>query len=90
MTFKDLNREHILAVLAQVDELGEPAFLKKYGYRPANKYKLRHRNRLYSSKAILGVAAGLESSQFSGGAAHACRVLGKLGFTVVTQEKPKK
>lgn len=78
------TREEVLAAIAQCDALGVEAFLKANGYRPSTKFVLRHNSRSYPSKAILGVAAGLKSSEFSGGAAHTCRVLKRLGFDVRT------
>ncbi len=76
------TREQVLAAIAMCDALGVDEFLKRYGYRASTKFVLRHNSRSYPSKAILGVAAGLKASEFSGGAAHTCRVLGKLGFEV--------
>jgi len=83
-TVPNPTREEVLATLAECDRLGVDAFLKLHGYRPSTKFVLRHNSRSYPSKAILGVAAGLKSNEFSGGAAHTCRVLKRLGFEVRT------
>lgn len=82
MTFAELTQEHILAALDECKTLGEAAFLKRHGYGRSTRYQLRYQGVSYPSKAILGVAAGLTSKQFSGGAAHTVRVLGRLGFEV--------
>lgn len=81
----DLTREQVLATIAECDALGVDAFLAKHGYRPATKFVLRFNRKSYPSKAILGVAAGLKSSEFSGGAAHTVRVLDRLGFNTKEQ-----
>ena len=82
MTFANLTREHVLSAIDECDSIGEAAFLKRHGYGRSTRYQLRHQGVSYPSKAILGVAAGLTSSQFSGGAAHTVRILGRLGFEV--------
>lgn len=81
----DLTREQVLATIRKCDEMGEAAFLKAHGYGPSTKFVLRFNRRSYPSKAILGVAAGLKSSEFSGGTAHAVRVLERLGFNTKDQ-----
>jgi 5-methylcytosine-specific restriction protein A len=86
MTLKrmqDVTRADVLRAIAECDELGAAAFLQVYGYRASLKYVLRVGDAEYPSKAILGVAAGRTSKQFSGGAAHTVRTLTGLGFEVV-------
>lgn len=82
-----ITREGILAAIAEFDELGREAFLRKYGYRPSARFVLKYRRRSYDSKAIVGVAYGythgvtaLASREFSGGAATVQRVLDRLSF----------
>ena len=82
IAIKAVTKERILAVLAECNKLGETTFLKTHGYRPSLRYKLHHEGKLYPSKAVLGVAAGITPSQFSGGASHTARVLLRLGFEV--------
>ena len=82
------TREDVLAAIAKCDALGVDRFLKDHGYRPSTRFVLRHGSRSYPSKAILGVAAGMKASEFSGGAAHTCRVLKRLGFEV-REGKPR-
>lgn len=91
----DITRDSVMAALAEFDRLGREAFLAKHGYQPAKRYRLRHRGRLYDSKAIFGVAYGLtnacpspEAAAFSGGARHAAGALMRLGFTVYRGEAP--
>jgi hypothetical protein len=82
------TREDVLAAIAKCDELGVDRFLKEHGYRPSVRFVLRHAGRSYPSKAILGVASEMKSSEFSGGAAHTCRVLQRLGFEI-REGKPR-
>ena len=77
----------------EYDRLGRKAFLDKYGFGKAKRYLLRHNGRLYDSKAIVGVAYGLEhpaqgtldSETFNGGVGHgsAAWQLNQLGFEIV-------
>jgi hypothetical protein len=90
-----ITRESVLAAIAEHDRFGEPAFLAKYGYGPAVTCRLRYRGKLYPSKAIVGVAHGiecgcspLEPAAFSGGARHAAAALARLGFKVYRGKAP--
>ena len=84
------SREAVLKAVAEFDELGRDEFLKKYGFGRARDYFLRLGDRLYDSKAIVGVAHGfqhpnlgpLKASDFSGGEATVKRLLEELGFDV--------
>jgi 5-methylcytosine-specific restriction protein A len=73
--------------IQECDELGREPFLKKYGFKHSRVYRLRHKGRLYDSKAIAGVAFGkqhgipLKASEFSGGVATVVSVLKTLGFS---------
>ena len=80
--FKDLTRDQVLAAIAEHDRHGKAVFLATHGFGDSRRYKLVHEGREYPSKAILGVAAGLTAREFSGGAAHACKVLRRLGFEI--------
>jgi len=77
-----VTKEAVLAAIKQCDEMGAEAFCKAHGYSLSVKYVLVHGGKPYPSKAILGVAAGLRGRDFSGGAYHVGRVLGRLGFKV--------
>lgn len=86
----DVTRASVLAAIAECDAIGRKAFLAKYGYGASLAYRLRHERRTYDSKAILGVAYGIEHDcqalrhwEFSGGAEHCARLLARLGFTVL-------
>lgn len=72
----------MLAAITLCDHLGIGRFLAVYGYRPSRLYQLRYAGRSYPSKAVLGVASNMTAPEFSGGAAHTARVLGRLGFSV--------
>ena len=52
----DLPTDAILAALDEFDELGEEAFLDKYGYKPAYRWKVETRGRLYPPRAISAAA----------------------------------
>lgn len=79
--------------MAEYDDLGQDAFLRKCGFGPARSFILVEQGRDCDSKAIAGAAlafqAGvlraLPASEFSGGAAGAARKLRQLGFRVETR-----
>jgi len=81
-TLPKTTRAKVLEAIAKFDELGRDGFLSLFGYGRSKRFSLRYKGRSYDSKAILGVAAGMTAREFSGGAAHTCRVLVRLGFTV--------
>lgn len=80
--FANLKPADIRRAAAECERLGESEFLAAHGYGRSTRYRVIVGGKLYPSKAILGVAAGLTSREFSGGAAHTVRVLERLGFTV--------
>jgi hypothetical protein len=78
--------------LAQFDELGRVEFLRRHGFRPARRFWLIVNGKRYDSKAIAGVAWGLQhtggagwlrAEEFSGGDATVRSKLEGLGFSVV-------
>lgn len=84
----EVEREAVLQALAEFDRLGPERARQVHGYG-AGAYKLRRRGRVYDSKAVMGVAVGLQHdveplppSTFSGGLGHAVRRLVQLGFVV--------
>ena len=85
----DITSEAVLAAIAEYDQVGQDAFLDRYGFKPAREYVLVHEGEHYDSKAIVGVAHGflpgkrpLAASEFSGGEATVGRLLRRLGFTL--------
>ncbi len=89
ITLATVTRAAILSAISEFDGMGRDPFLARYGYRPANRFHLRHGLRSYDSKAILGVAWGIANgcpaalaSEFSGGAATAERVFAREGFKI--------
>jgi 5-methylcytosine-specific restriction protein A len=70
------------------------SFLKTYGYKPSRSYILRHEGRQYDSKAIAGVAYGiqhgtpLKASEFSGGEQTVARQFTQLGFSAIKTPHP--
>jgi 5-methylcytosine-specific restriction protein A len=79
----------VLKAIAEYDQLGQEAFLKRYGFGKARSFVLIHGGRHYDSKAIVGAAYGhqfgtpLKPTDFSGGLATVVPLLGGLGFEVV-------
>lgn len=88
------SREAVLEAIRLCDETGREEFLNHYGYKAAKTYFLRHNNHEYDSKAIVGVAYGiqhgvtLKSADFSGGENTVARCLRRLGFSVTEPEHP--
>lgn len=84
------TREAVLAALAEHDQIGQAAFLAKYGFKKAVRYRLMHNGKAYDSKAIIGAAFSylpgspppLTAPEFSGGAATVEKHPTTLGFTV--------
>jgi hypothetical protein len=82
------SRDAVLQAIKEYDELGREAFLKKYGFGPARSYYVVHDGKRYDSKAIAGVAYGLQhpgrghlaGRDFVGGASTVQPVLEALGF----------
>lgn len=98
MPISELNsRQAVLEALREFDRIGGKAFLAKYGYREALKYRLRYRGKYYDSKAIAGVAWGLQyhgdgkrrPDSYQGGAQSSVPTLRKLKFEIVTDQGPK-
>lgn len=94
MTLGDLtDRDAVLRAVRRYDELGPEQFLSTYGFKPAREYLLQVDGKHYDSKAIAGVAHGLQhpelgplkADSFNGGADGAARRLRRLGFTVATR-----
>lgn len=82
------DRNAVLEAMRRYDELGRDGFLKANGYGPAKDYFVLHEGRRYDSKAIAGVAYGIQHGvkvtpdQFSGGLETVGKVLEQLGFEV--------
>jgi hypothetical protein len=78
--------------MREYDRLGRDAFLRNYGFRPARSYFLTEGGKLYDSKAIAGVAYGIQhpdqghltGRDFVGGDATVRPKLESLGFEVVS------
>jgi hypothetical protein len=83
------NKTSVLAAINEFDQIGRTEFLTKYGYGKAKEYFLVHKGKSYDSKAILGVAHGIDHNiaalkfdDFSGGDIQVKKKLEKLGFIV--------
>ena len=83
------DRNAVIAAIEEFDQLGRKKFHKKYGFGPATKYQLRYEGKFYDSKAVLGVAHGIQfpqegplrSSDFHGGRPTTSK-LKDLGFEI--------
>lgn len=96
MSIQKINDpKYILRAIRELDRLGQEAFLNEYGYRKSRDYRIRYpagSDKLYDSKAIVGVAYGyafpkegpLPASKFSGGKATVEKLLQDLGFEVIS------
>jgi len=82
------SRDAVLTAIAECDKLGRDVFLRKYGYKKSRKYPLVLNGKEYDSKAIAGVAYGIEFNttmtayDHSGGVNFCVPVLQKMGFEV--------
>src|SRR5467141_3284394 len=80
--------------IAECDQIGRDAFLKKYGFSYSRLYPLHYQGRTYDSKAIAGVAFGkqhgtpLRAGEFSGCASTVVPVLRGLKFSVAETPHP--
>lgn len=88
-----VKRQHVLAAIHEYDEVGQDAFLDRYGFAPSREYVLRYAENSYDSQAVLGAALGqatgtpATSAQFSGAKSGAAKVLRDLEFEVLSPEK---
>lgn len=96
MTLADLtSREAVLQAMAEYDELGGEAFLRKYGFGESREYLVVHGGKRYDSKAILGAAHAFEhphlgplrAGDFNGEAPTTAK-LRALGFDVEQGQTP--
>src|SRR4051794_33898116 len=76
MGFADLDSpEAVVEAIHECEQMGEPAFLEKYGFGPSRHIRLFHDGKDYPAKAILGVAhrfqfpehGALRPSEFTSG-----------------------
>src|SRR5689334_13134103 len=90
------SRDAVLAAMREFDELGREGFLAKYGYGRANAYFVEQDGHLYDSKALAGVAVGIEhpergplrANEFSGGDTVKAK-FGELGFRVIDSSEAR-
>ncbi|MFF0432392.1 HNH endonuclease [Streptomyces sp. NPDC004327] len=89
-----ITQGSVLKAIAEYDELGQAAFLAKYGFGEARSYVVLHDGREYDSKAVAGVAhqwdqgRALRADEFSGGKEHAAAWLKRAGFQVKAVKNP--
>jgi predicted RNA-binding protein with PUA-like domain len=87
------NPVSVLNALKEFDALGREEFLDKYGFGEAKNYFILYENKVYDSKAIAGVARGIEHpelgaltpKEFSGGENRVAKLIRRLGFTIVKE-----
>jgi len=83
------SRDAVFSAMADYDRLGREAFLERHHFGSAKWWYVFHDGKQYDSKAIVGVAIGIQTGQpltsndFSGGEGSVVRKLQSLGFTVV-------
>ena len=83
------DRNAVLAAMREYDRLGQEAFLKRHRFGRARWWHVVHNGRHYDSKALVGVAIGIQTGtplttdDFSGGEGSVVRKLRSLGFTVL-------
>lgn len=89
MGLKDITaRSAVLSAMAEFDSIGREVFLAKHRFGKARSYFIEHDGRRYDSKAIVGVAHGIQhgealaSADFSGGEGAVVPCLEGLGFEV--------
>lgn len=96
MALRDLtDRSAVLQAINEVRELGEAAFLEKYGFERSRRIQIAHEDETFPSKAVLGAAHGfqfpdigpLRPSEFSGGRVTTDKAR-QLGFEVVETDEP--
>ncbi|MBI5247376.1 MAG: HNH endonuclease [Elusimicrobia bacterium] len=86
------SRDAVLQAIAECRRLGVEKFLEKYGFGPATTYHLFFEGSYFDSKAIVGVAYGIEhgrplgAGDFSGGLQTVVPKLKELGFQVVADK----
>ena len=91
MSLRDLSDPKAVRMAVQLfDEMGRKAFLETYGFGKAHTYYLYENGRYYDSKAIVGVAHGIEfpgigpmkAEQFTAGEKTVQKKLESLGFRI--------
>ena len=88
-----VNRQHVLAAIHEYDEVGQDAFLGRYGFAPSKEHVVRHADQSYDSKVLLGAAVGYAtgtaatSEEFTTSNTAAAKVLRDLDFDVLSPEK---
>ena len=96
MTLRDLtDRSAVLEAINELREIGEEAFLEKYGFERSRRIQIAYEGETFPSKAILGAAHGfqfpdagpLSPSEFSGGRVTVDKAR-LLGFEVVEPDAP--
>lgn len=83
----------MLAAIHEYDELGQDAFLDRYGFTASRGYVLRHGEHSYDPKAIVAAAVGqatgtpATADEVSSTKTRAAKVLRDLEFDVLSPEK---
>jgi 5-methylcytosine-specific restriction protein A len=85
------SRKSVIEAIEEFDRLGRDDFFQTYEYGPSRSYLLEYRRRKYDSKAIAGVAWGLQHfddgkrrpDNYTGGKYSSVLALEELDFKVV-------
>ncbi len=87
-TFSSIQRQHVLAAIAEYDVRGGEEFLAVYDFEPVAGYVLTHEGREYDPRALLGVAHRFATgrlataAEFHGEMSGAVAILRRRGFEV--------
>jgi len=92
------DRQAVEAALDEFDQIGRDTFLQKYKFAPAHRYFIIRNGKRYDSKAIYGVAYGIQfpeeaavsANDFSGGKYAVQTPLEALGFEFVEEHPSEK
>lgn len=93
VAWASVRRQHVLAAIQEYDEVGQDAFLDRYGFTLSGGYVLRYADHDYDSKAVLGAAVGQATGtaagpdDFASGKSGAAKVLRNLDFEIISPTK---
>jgi len=96
--FQVTSADAITKAIARFDELKRDTFIKLYGFRRSREFFIKHEERYYDSKPIVGLAfalqhkgrAPLRANEFGGGESTVRPVLERLGFVVRRLDKEQR
>jgi putative restriction endonuclease len=96
MSLADIERQHVLAVVAEYDRLGKRKLLEKYGFKHARRHEVLIGEWAYDAPAIVGLAhrdavgSVLTAAELNAGLDAVVARLTALGFEVMDRETAPK